>query len=781
MCDDHATEISRLGFCVKHRKLGESEDMCEDCSSSSREKECSTKFAYFPWMKQIGWVENGDLGVKCSCCGEKLEQDLYSPTPYLLIKPSWELLDYTQKENLVEEDERSDFVGENLESGEKGGIQIASDEEEKREMKVDEEFSCFVSSFDCEHKEVAEDSVDDHQVVENDESSRNLDKHLEFFIDQDDCHLIPVELMDSEGFQSGFMFREEDQGIHGNGDLILDFDDCSPITPVELVVVEKKCRSEEVVALPSSPQHKDDSVEMDGGKVDLVEEEDEQVAITRELPQDTHDFQHNAATEGEMDADVKQVSDEQIDEIEVDVSIGTNIAEHEPVDDVRTLPSSCSAEFHADDTHGSGNYEEATRELNIVTDELSNQTLSSHLMLYSEFNDTEEDKVPDTPISIDSFHHLHKKLFLLERKESGAEESLDESVISDIEGGDGVLTVEKLKSALKEERKVLRALCEELEEERNASAVAASQTMAMINRLQEEKAAMQMEALQYQRMMEEQSEYDQEALQLLNELMVKREKEKAELEKELDVYRKRLQHHEAKEKMLMLRRSATSSASCSNAEDSDDLSVDLNQEAKEEDSFNQNTPADAVLCLDESLDEFEEERLSILEQLKVLEEKLVTMNDEEEQVNGNGYHEDSDFIAEVNGIANGHFNGNGIHHEQMKIPGPKAKRLLPLFDAESEDGFTNGHHENGFDSFHLHHSSSASFDSDNKKLAIEEEVDHVYDRLQALEADREFLKHCLSSLRKGDKGVHLLQEILQHLRDLRSVESRVRNVSDPAS
>jgi len=49
----------------------------------------------------------------------------------------------------------------------------------------------------------------------------------------------------------------------------------------------------------------------------------------------------------------------------------------------------------------------------------------------------------------------------------------------------------------------------ELEEERSAAAIAANQMMAMINRLQEEKAAIQMEALQYQRMMEEQSEYDQ--------------------------------------------------------------------------------------------------------------------------------------------------------------------------------------------------------------------------------------------------------------------------------
>ena len=76
----------------------------------------------------------------------------------------------------------------------------------------------------------------------------------------------------------------------------------------------------------------------------------------------------------------------------------------------------------------------------------------------------------------------------------------------------------------------------ELEEERSAVAIAATQMMAMINMLQEEKAAMQMEALQYQRMMEEQSEYDQEALQLLNELVTKREKQELERELELCVF-----------------------------------------------------------------------------------------------------------------------------------------------------------------------------------------------------------------------------------------------------
>lgn len=384
---------------------------------------------------------------------------------------------------------------------------------------------------------------------------------------------------------------------------------------------------------------------------------------------------------------------------------------------------------------------------------------------------------------------------------------MDGSVMSDIDGGDGVMTVEKLKSALRAERKTLNALYAELEEERSASAVAANQTMAMINRLQEEKAAMQMEALQYQRMMEEQSEYDQEALQLLNELMIKREKEKQELEKELEIYRRKVQDYEAKEKMMLRRikdgstRSRTSSGTCSNAEDSDGFSVDLNNEVKEEDSLfvheeisNQNTPADAVLYLEESLANFEEERLSILDQLRVLEEKLFTLSDEDEQhfvdikpiehlyeENGNGYHED---LQVSNGVANGHskeMNGKHDHHQESRFLASKAKRLLPLFDAieaETEDGVHLNGNGKEFDYVAPHNSPVIEFEQENKKLGIEEEVDHVYERLQALEADREFLKHCIGSLRKGDKGLDLLQEILQHLRDLRSVELRVKNMGD---
>ncbi|KAF2558079.1 hypothetical protein F2Q68_00013076 [Brassica cretica] len=78
---------------------------------------------------------------------------------------------------------------------------------------------------------------------------------------------------------------------------------------------------------------------------------------------------------------------------------------------------------------------------------------------------------------------------------------------------------------------------EYLEEERSASAVATNQAMAMITRLQEEKALFQMEALQNLRMMEEQAEYDMEAIQKLNDLLVEKEKLIQDLEAEIEYFR----------------------------------------------------------------------------------------------------------------------------------------------------------------------------------------------------------------------------------------------------
>nr|CAB3499659.1 unnamed protein product [Digitaria exilis] len=125
----------------------------------------------------------------------------------------------------------------------------------------------------------------------------------------------------------------------------------------------------------------------------------------------------------------------------------------------------------------------------------------------------------------------------LERNYSVLEPS-DGSLTNDVEGEN---SLENVKKQLELNKKSMAALYKELEEERSASAVAASQTMAMINRLQEEKAAMQMEALQYLRMMEEQADHDHGAIQNLHDLLTEREKELLDMDSELANFRRLLE------------------------------------------------------------------------------------------------------------------------------------------------------------------------------------------------------------------------------------------------
>ncbi|XP_021810712.1 uncharacterized protein LOC110754031 [Prunus avium] len=98
-------------------------------------------------------------------------------------------------------------------------------------------------------------------------------------------------------------------------------------------------------------------------------------------------------------------------------------------------------------------------------------------------------------------------------------------------------TARVLEQALEEEHAARAALYLELEKERSAAATAADEAMAMILRLQEEKASIEMEARQYQRMIEEKSAYDAEEMNILKEILVRREREKHFLVKEVEEFR----------------------------------------------------------------------------------------------------------------------------------------------------------------------------------------------------------------------------------------------------
>ncbi len=121
--------------------------------------------------------------------------------------------------------------------------------------------------------------------------------------------------------------------------------------------------------------------------------------------------------------------------------------------------------------------------------------------------------------------------------EEAAEEEEEEQ---EQEDGDQLHTkqYEELEEPLSQtEREALAAMYLELQKERNASTTAANKAMGMIARLQEEKAAVLMEARQFQQVVEQKLMHDQEAIEGLREVIARIEEEKRELEEENEFYR----------------------------------------------------------------------------------------------------------------------------------------------------------------------------------------------------------------------------------------------------
>lgn len=97
-----------------------------------------------------------------------------------------------------------------------------------------------------------------------------------------------------------------------------------------------------------------------------------------------------------------------------------------------------------------------------------------------------------------------------------------------------------LREALRSQHQALQDLYTELEEERNSSSTAANETLSMILRLQEEKAAVRLEANQYKRLAEEKLAHDRESLTYFEDLIHRKDEEIAALECEVQAYRHRL-------------------------------------------------------------------------------------------------------------------------------------------------------------------------------------------------------------------------------------------------
>ncbi|XP_010427183.1 PREDICTED: myosin-binding protein 7-like [Camelina sativa] len=97
-----------------------------------------------------------------------------------------------------------------------------------------------------------------------------------------------------------------------------------------------------------------------------------------------------------------------------------------------------------------------------------------------------------------------------------------------------------LLEVLSSQRKTVKDLHLELEEERNAAASAANETMSMILRLQREKAEIQMEARQFKMFAEEKMTHDREKLTVLENLLYEKEQAIEALTYEVEAYKHKL-------------------------------------------------------------------------------------------------------------------------------------------------------------------------------------------------------------------------------------------------
>ncbi|KAI7741435.1 hypothetical protein M8C21_028853 [Ambrosia artemisiifolia] len=103
-----------------------------------------------------------------------------------------------------------------------------------------------------------------------------------------------------------------------------------------------------------------------------------------------------------------------------------------------------------------------------------------------------------------------------------------------------VETSAALKEALYAQQQLLQKLYNELEVEREASATAASEALAMILRLQGEKAGVKMESEHYKRLAEEKMHHAEESMEIFEELIHQKETEIANLDYQVQAYRYKL-------------------------------------------------------------------------------------------------------------------------------------------------------------------------------------------------------------------------------------------------
>lgn len=361
---------------------------------------------------------------------------------------------------------------------------------------------------------------------------------------------------------------------------------------------------------------------------------------------------------------------------------------------------------------------------------------------------------------------LHRRISL-ERNESGL--SMEGSTVSEIEGES---VSDRLKRQVEYDRKLMAALYKELEEERNASSVAANQAMAMITRLQEEKAAIHMEALQCLRMMEEQAEYDSEALQNANDLLAQKDKEIQDLEVELELYKKKLGNMALFEDALEARYGSNKAKQADTVCSDGSLTVRGDVVAHNPTSRSRSgevlTPSGVDNIDNRSpLLDFESEREQLVFCLKKLEETLRLLSKHEASqdfANVNCEFSTEEWVEVGNLKELDHrdsFGSRSNGETEENVP------LESIADTSSsvEEGSTCKFPET-LQKRREESKSGSCTNGDSELEGLKNELSVLSIRLETLGIEHSSLDHSINSLRNGDEGHRFIEEIAGHLHQL---------------
>ncbi|KAJ0245742.1 GTD-binding domain-containing protein [Hirschfeldia incana] len=254
---------------------------------------------------------------------------------------------------------------------------------------------------------------------------------------------------------------------------------------------------------------------------------------------------------------------------------------------------------------------------------------------------------------------------------------------------------------LSSQRKTVKDLHLELEEERNAAASAANETMSVILRLQREKSEIQMEARQFKAFAEETMTHEQEKVSALEELVYEKEQAIEALSYEVEAY-----------KGILLSYGVT--------------------EAEMHDS---------TVGIDDYPCEYTSLRCSV---------------DDE---NPSGLDGDVEVVEKV-------MVGLGQSYYDSNSPLGTAKEVKGIFSVDSPVSTCSDRVYTVDEE--LSKMSKGTLNGDqwkslSQQRVNEPDIEKLYTRLQALEADRESLRQVIVSMRTDQAQLVLLKEIAQHL------------------